>query len=95
MDKKLFLAIDDALSRADDATMLVEALLQFSTNVPATMAMLDAYGEAEADVAQAWTWIEQSPEFKAAKFKTRADAIAAYRREEEGAKDLHVVKHKK
>lgn len=96
MDKKLFLAINDALNRADDATMLAEALLQFSTNVPATMAMLDAYGEAEADVAQAWTRIEQSDEFKAAKFKTRADAMMAYRREEEGAKELHVVKkHKK
>ncbi len=76
----LFLKIEMAEQRRDDAEAYADAIVGLTQNPAATLLLVEAMKEAVADAELQWREIEQSAEFKA-RYTKRDDACADFLRE--------------
>lgn len=75
----LFLKIEEAETRFDDATAISDAIVTLSKDNPAVAVLIKEFGDAKVDAEIQWRAIEQMPEFKA-KYHDRDSARADFLR---------------
>lgn len=75
----LFLKIEEAETRFDDATAIGDAIVTLSKDNPAVAVLIREFGDARVDAEIQWRAIEQMPEFKV-KYHDRDSARADFLR---------------